>query len=85
MQLGTLHIKERCPLMIPNLMVALSLHSMTTTSRSHGTLHTWLPIHVEISAEHPVVYANYAWSNFFNNCNLHVSSLLVSNMLVGYP
>ena len=36
-QLGVLHIKDRCPLMIPNLMVALSLHSMTATSRSHGT------------------------------------------------
>ena len=23
-------------------------------------MHTWLPIHVEIPAEHPVVYANYA-------------------------
>ena len=29
MQLGALHIKDRCPLMIPNLMVALSLHSET--------------------------------------------------------
>ena len=28
MQLGALHIKDRCSLMIPNLMVALSLHSM---------------------------------------------------------
>ena len=37
MQLGALHIKHRCPLMIPNLMVALSLLSMTTTSGSHGT------------------------------------------------
>ena len=37
MQLGVLNIKDRCPLMIPNLMVALSLHSMTTTSKSHGT------------------------------------------------
>ena len=37
MQLGALHIKDRCPLVIPNLMVALSLHSMTTTSRSHDT------------------------------------------------
>ena len=37
MQLGALHIKDRYPLMIPNLMVALSLHSMTTTSISHGT------------------------------------------------
>ena len=35
MQLEALHIKDRCPLMIPNLMVALSLHSMTTTSISH--------------------------------------------------
>ena len=31
-------------------------------------MHTWLPIHVEIPAEHPVVYANYAWSNCFHNC-----------------
>ena len=37
MQLGALYIKHRCPLMIPNLMVAPSLHSMTTTSKSHGT------------------------------------------------
>ena len=37
MQLEALHIKDGCPLMIQNLMVALSLHSMTTTSRSHGT------------------------------------------------
>ena len=36
MQLGAVHIKDRCPLMIPNLMVSLSLHSMPTTSRSHG-------------------------------------------------
>ena len=35
-QLGALHIKDRCRLIIPNLMVALSLHSMTTTLRSHG-------------------------------------------------
>ena len=28
-------------------------------------MHTWLPIHVEIPAEHPVVYANYACPNFF--------------------
>ena len=27
-------------------------------------MHTWLPIHVEIPAEHPVVYANYACPNF---------------------
>ena len=38
-------------------------------------MHTWLPIDVEIPTEHPVVYANYAWSNFFHNCKLHVSSL----------
>ena len=37
MQLGALHIRDRCSLMIPNLMVALSLHSMTTTSGSHGS------------------------------------------------
>ena len=35
-QLGALHIKDRCPLIIPNLMVALSVRSMTTTLRSHG-------------------------------------------------
>ena len=35
-QLVALHIKDRCRLIIPNLMVALSLHSMTTTLRSHG-------------------------------------------------
>ena len=34
-------------------------------------MHTWLPSHVEIPAEHPVVYADYAWSNFFHNCKLH--------------
>ena len=28
-------------------------------------MHTWLAIHVEIPAEHPVVYANYAYPNFF--------------------
>ena len=28
-------------------------------------MHTWLPIHVEIPAEHPVVYANYACPNLF--------------------
>ena len=38
-------------------------------------MHTWLPIHVEIPAQHPVVYANYAWYNLFHNCKLHVSSL----------
>ena len=31
-QLGALHITDSCPLMIPNLMVAPSQHSMTTTS-----------------------------------------------------
>ena len=36
MQLEALHIKDGCPLMIPNLMVVVSLHSMTTASRSNG-------------------------------------------------
>ena len=38
-------------------------------------MYIWLPIHVEIPAEHPVVHVNYAWSKFFHNCKLHVSSL----------
>ena len=37
-------------------------------------MHTWLAIHVEIPAEHAVVYANYACP-FFYYCKLHVSSL----------
>ena len=48
--------------MIPNLMVALSLHSMTTTSISLGCQFTGA---FEIPAEHPVVYANYACQIFF--------------------
>ena len=32
-------------------------------------MHTWFPNHVEIPAEHPLVYPNYAWSNFFHSCN----------------
>ena len=34
-------------------------------------MHTWLPIHVEIPAEHPLVYANYAWSKTPHNCKRH--------------
>ena len=47
MQLGALHIKDRCPLMIPNHMVACT----KSTLNDH---------HIKITAEHPVVYANYA-------------------------
>ena len=38
-------------------------------------MHSWLPIHVEIPAEHPVVHTNYALSKTPYNCKQHESSL----------
>ena len=38
-------------------------------------MHSWLPIHVEMPAEHPVVHANYALFKTPYNCKQHASSL----------
>ena len=69
MQLGALHIKDMCQLMIPtqkqisSLMVAPNDHQIKSPRYAHQLsllslslnwreMHIWLPIHVEILAEH---------------------------------